>query len=255
MKLYKYQAITEYSVDALAKRNWWFSSPLSFNDPFEFRLLIPDADSIEKVKHIDKIKRNLAEYIIKEKVIDTGKKYSTGEEEIDEVLAHVNQFFSDEKLVKMTVERYQGDLYSLGVVSLTENNDDILMWSHYANFHKGVCFEFDIDDQERHFFIKVIYSNDYPELDFENFTDIEKMFTTQLVTKSNHWKYEREWRCIRTSNGLFPYFGRLSSIIFGSRITDADKEKIKTVLRGENINFFQARLHSYQYQLIIDPDR
>jgi hypothetical protein len=255
VKLYKYQAITDYSIDALAKREWWFSSPSSFNDPFEFKLLIPDADYIKKVNGIDKIKRGLAECLIKEKAIYIGKKYRTREEKISAVVAHLNEFSNDEELVRMTVERYQKDLYGLGVVSFTENNGDILMWSHYAKFHRGICFEFEIDGLNKHFFIKVIYSDDYPELDFENFPDIEKMFTTQLVTKSNHWNYEREWRCVRNQNGLFPYFGRLSGIIFGARVAKADKEKIKAVVRGEKINFYQASLHPYQYKLIIGSDK
>jgi hypothetical protein len=127
------------------------------------------------------------------------------------------------------------------------------MWLHYANFHKGVCFEFEIDEPSRDFFHKVIYSNDYPGIDFDHFPDITKLFNTHLITKSEDWHYEHEWRCIKTGHGLSPYFGRLISILFGSRTPEADKTRIKAILKEKNINFFQARLHPCEYKLVIDP--
>jgi len=255
MNLYKYQAITDYSIDALEKRKWWYSSPSSFNDPFEFKLIIPDAGSINKVKNIDRVREHFAQDIIERGGVSIEDKNTSPEEIVKLVKDHLQKQYSDERLVELLVGRYQNDLYGLGVVSLTENNDDILMWSHYATFHKGICLEFDTDGPDRNVFVKVIYSNDYPGLDFEYFPDIYKLFTTQLVTKSTHWSYEREWRCIRTANGLFPYFGRLSGVIFGARISEQHKEKIKAILKGENINFFQARLHPCEYKLIIEPDK
>lgn len=252
MQLFKYQSVTDYSIDALEKRQWWYSNPLDFNDPFEFKLIIPDASSIGKVKNLDIVKRQMAKDFIEQGLVDTGKFLKTPQELTEMLLTAFNNL-GDERLIESAIKRYQPELYKLGVVSLTENNDNILMWSHYADFHKGVCFEFNRDGAFSDYFVKVIYSDHYPELDFENFPQIEKMFTTQLVTKSSHWSYEKEWRCIRLAQGLFPYFGRLNGVIFGARISEVNKERVKAALRGEDIDFFQARLHPYEYRLVIDP--
>ena len=44
----------------------------------------------------------------------------------------------------------------------SKRNDSILMWSHYADSHKGVCFEF---DYESPYFYDVLYENKIPEFD------------------------------------------------------------------------------------------
>ena len=41
--------------------------------------------------------------------------------------------------------KFQEYLDFIGVISLTETKDNLLMWSHYAREHSGVAFEFDID--------------------------------------------------------------------------------------------------------------
>ncbi len=33
---------------------------------------------------------------------------------------------------------------SLGVICFSERSDSLLMWSHYADNHNGICIEFDI---------------------------------------------------------------------------------------------------------------
>jgi hypothetical protein len=32
---------------------------------------------------------------------------------------------------------------SVGIYCVSTNYDDVLMWSHYADSHKGICLEFD----------------------------------------------------------------------------------------------------------------
>ncbi len=37
----------------------------------------------------------------------------------------------------------QKDVDGAGILSLSKVRDDILMWTHYADRHRGLCFEFD----------------------------------------------------------------------------------------------------------------
>ena len=37
-----------------------------------------------------------------------------------------------------------------GITCFSKDNANILMWSHYASNHKGVCLGFDIDEQDEH---------------------------------------------------------------------------------------------------------
>ena len=90
-------------------------------------------------------------------------------------------------------------------------NDSILMWSHYADSHQGVCFEF---EENRNFFQKVHYSKKRVNIslsdaisrvlafDFVNekisYKDkkFSKTMLKPLYTKSKEWSYEREVRCV-----------------------------------------------------------
>ena len=90
-------------------------------------------------------------------------------------------------------------------------NDSILMWSHYGDSHRGVCFEF---EENRDFFKKVRYSNKRVNIslsdaisrvlafDFinERLSYQDKKFSNimlePLYTKSKEWSYENEIRCV-----------------------------------------------------------
>jgi hypothetical protein len=96
-----------------------------------------------------------------------------------------------------------------GVLSLTSDPLNVLMWAHYGNNHQGICIGFDM---EHSFFsqagigqttnkcnnlfnlLKVEYNNERPN--YNNYTDCEyaeKAFTS----KFKHWSYEEEYRLIR----------------------------------------------------------
>lgn len=92
--------------------------------------------------------------------------------------------------------------------------DSLLMWSHYADKHKGACLEYEIDDKD---FKAVEYSDELPifpitkllgiifahqflneEIDMEK---EECQFALKpLLTKSSVWNYEGEIRCVYSKN-------------------------------------------------------
>ena len=95
------------------------------------------------------------------------------------------------------------DYYDInfGILSLTETPDNLLMWSHYGDSHKGVVLGFD----ELHPFFqgeeivaglsrlsKVEYNQKRPVLS-PSTRNNPKVF----LRKSAEWAYEREWRLIR----------------------------------------------------------
>jgi hypothetical protein len=102
-------------------------------------------------------------------------------------------------------------------LSLTTQNDNLLMWAHYAANHSGFVIEF---DGNHPFFTatnrclyQVPYSQDRPEI---TLTECEKLVLEisgklkksaipdkkhlneliQLFRKSHHWSYEEEWRLL-----------------------------------------------------------
>jgi hypothetical protein len=93
----------------------------------------------------------------------------------------------------------------IGVFSLTETDNNELMWSHYAGNHTGYVVGFDTNTD---FFsrrkndpigcgelMNVIYSDNTPVVyvDPGNLEIPKELF----FTKTTKWQYEREWRMIR----------------------------------------------------------
>lgn len=90
---------------------------------------------------------------------------------------------------------------NFGILSLTETPDNLLMWSHYGDSHRGVVLGFD----EAHPFFrgaeivaglsrlnKVEYNQKRPVLSPSSQNN-PKVF----LRKSTEWDYEREWRLVR----------------------------------------------------------
>jgi hypothetical protein len=144
----------------------------------------------------------------------------------------INGVSIDESSFRQAVE----DSKELRVFCLTEVNDNILMWSHYADKHKGFCIEFERSD---HNFlagescVPVFYPEDdqlptYKPLDLlkpESFAGI-------ATTKAKLWSYELEWRMISREKGNRPYAlpGDITAIIFGERMNEKHRQTIKNIL-------------------------
>ena len=90
--VYKYQAINDYTKDALKNRYLYFSKPSQLNDPFDSKLnLVWDSKSIEEttrwLEEMDTIYRT-SEMIAT--IHDNGRASPVSEEEIIEQLDQLN---------------------------------------------------------------------------------------------------------------------------------------------------------------------
>jgi len=95
-----------------------------------------------------------------------------------------------------------------GIVSLSSTYDNLLMWSHYTNQHKGIVIELDIKklglaNKICHSLIstknttqpqKVRYNNNREIVDL-NSNSFNYLFDAFFV-KSKQWKYEKEYRIV-----------------------------------------------------------
>ncbi len=87
-----------------------------------------------------------------------------------------------------------------GVLCFSEDKTDVLQWAHYADRHNGICLGFDVSGSEGKFG-RVRYVEErfpFPEPPDEAFA------WKLLSTKSEAWKYEKEWRVfLRLEDGIW----------------------------------------------------
>jgi hypothetical protein len=231
--LYKYCAYTPKSLCILQSKKIWVPKPESLNDPFDCN-----------INFTPKIKPGAVGKLLNHKGGSTG-----------------NPQKDKEAFLKILNEFREKDVKNLGVFSMSKTNDDILMWTHYADQHKGFCIGFvrkpdnllgDITKTQ-----PVEYDCNYPEVNpmDENGNADFTIFRKMLFTKAKNWEYENEWRFLYDEGDkVVPFPADISSIIFGLKMPDEHKVTIRKILADQpNIRYQEAIKVEYQFRLkIID---
>ena len=275
MILYKY--VPQDRIDILKNKLIRFTPLNELNDPFEFRYKITAPNDVA-LEYILKNKKDALNKAIVERFpyLTINMLEAISHEEYKNILKkeykeeHFQSFVPWGNIVSGIKDNISS---IIGILSLSEVYDDILMWSHYAEYHKGMVIGFDINQsfqlEEQLTLLQIKYSDHLPVIRITNMEDVSK--TPDLVqqafyalkTKSQHWEYEQEWRMIaplsilspdKDISGLSPYNPKaIKSIIFGANVDNKfKKDVIDTISKDDtlhNITFLQAKLDSQNYKL------
>lgn len=162
----------------------------------------------------------------------------------------VNKMDEDLDIISKNLARDIDEQFRVGCLSTTFKNH--LLWSHYANGHKGFCVEYDFSegfsDKRPCMLLPVIYSKERVKFPWHVLLakqkDSEKIkleaayckiFT--LLSKDSVWEYENEWRIIlqggsENANVKMP---PISCIYIGAFCNPKDEKKIMKIARKMNI--------------------
>ena len=148
-------------------------------------------------------------------------------------------------------------------------SSDILMWTHYANSHKGLCLEFDVPaldfdflnsekyDEKKTYLQPISYQKNLAT-DFESLFSsseddsyskdkFEDLLKTCFFTKDDSFSYEQEIRLLKYVNDTTKEreplsFDYLKKIIFGKRC-DND---MKYLIRCLNKEVYKNKIELYE---------
>ena len=161
---------------------------------------------------------------------------------------------------------------ALRVASFSEKLTNLPMWSHYANEHKGICFEYDIskivDPYIKNRLFPVKYAPSLPNaiaLMEERMAEHKQpsftLYDYFAMSKLDDWAYEKEWRLIinlglemvkqedaegkLAGQGMLHWFEKPSKIYFGAKIPEAQKATIKELCKNHNIEMRQMKCTEY----------
>jgi hypothetical protein len=218
-----------------------FPSPDKLNDPFDCAIPIHyDQGSKKEImgyweEHLKRSRPDLNRRERRKAAIDAYKEIRKGGER--------------------TVKIQRGIIdTTVGVFSLSGNYKSILLWSHYANSHKGFCIGFNVNKlkkfcQKRYAeagevisLEEVEYPDKYPFIDYRASKD--ERLKSQLLTKSSEWQYEREYRLIwflGANKKLKIDDGIIRRVILGCKMIQDDKDKVISILKAR-----KSRIHLYQ---------
>lgn len=263
-----------------------FPAPSALNDPFEMQPFYESLSLDPKVRRQlttenagDALKEELAKALpnVPKEIQDLLKGKEEFIDQFADIIAPFAVEFSPIILDSATEALgngiYQGLNKNVGVLSLTEKRDDLLMWAHYADHHRGFVIGFDSKhsffdqrlnekDDFRHL-RPVTYTETRPTVQFARDDELAAV----LLTKSSEWSYEREWRMllplalqnkeISVQGNRIPLFefpsDAVMEIIFGCRINEDTRKEIERFifadLRYERARVFRAKLNKQYYRL------
>lgn len=247
--LYQYRPIAGgrlgHLKSLLLHRELYLSSASRFNDPFDAKVDI-DFSGAKPQDWRRIFGRGL-------KRVRSDLSYSKRKVEVTKIM--MRKLYEDPARLQAVIDEVQSHMNRVGVTCFSEVPDSILMWSHYAESHTGVCVEFDHADRKSVIAkaLPVKYSSTYaPVKAFED--SHERQVELFLLTKSDCWSYEREWRICDFHGGVgvqkLPE-NAIRSIRLGCRIDSSAKEAILSWVRqlSTPLLVLQAKKSSTQYAL------
>ena len=157
------------------------------------------------------------------------------------------------KLDKNIFRNLESITNRIKIISLYNNNDSILMWSHYANEHKGVCVEYDFSNFDFNkingCIKKVYYSNSVVfNAETSGFLLDENMSPPEYKHDFLHiynykyvdWKYEDEYRIIFYNQNCNYITANIKAIYMGKETKNDDIESIKNIITtNKNIKLYK----------------
>ena len=258
--LYKYRNTSECTLKIFENNELHFPFPHEFNDPFDCYVEM----------NFEGAPEDWYKWIYNQPI---------SKKEKDHLYAYLEKKEFNPDIIQ--TQKNTNDTKSLIILTLSEVPDNILMWSHYSDNHRGICVGFktsvegnslglQFDDPALTYPLtgvskgflpvsKVHYSVSMPSI-YNRLKDEEDKLQEFLKTKHCEWDYEKERRII------YPYslvnkqeikFSKsiLDKVIFGLKISDSDKNKIFGLVKkyfidsGFDVRFYQAKMIKGKYAI------
>jgi hypothetical protein len=282
-RLYKYRCDTDYPRDNLKDDTVWMASPESYNDPYDCALLLPSDVLLRLIEAslVDPfVKATKLEGIIPRAEIEKAKKSAQPLKSIAEHLGSDARDFWEGRAdsYSSAAARHAQDTVSniaalrklAKVCSFSAANDSLLMWSHYANHHKGFCIEYDLEPLKpehpfRHNLYPVVYSKHLYDLmpfavgltarDRQKFQVMLPLIG--MLHKFEGWEYENEWRMIFEKQNLMDDYAQPAPtptrIFLGSRLVASESRPLLSICEQKNIPIWRMRLSDTNFELTAEP--
>lgn len=257
--VYKYRNWTsDFNKAVLEKNELFMTSPEYFNDPFDCRI----PTNYNLLDTPEKVNNYAVEFTERHKVWLK----ENGQNLQEEIRLIKNDFTYRLSEMQQNHENqlFQSQNKHYGILSMTTKWNNILMWSHYGDFHKGYCIGFWEEKMRKSALFgkggPVSYNNEneYPKIDpLSKENGMIKGFK-ETHTKAFDWKYEDEYRFfnlyypneptdddrkVRITNNLF------AEIILGIMMPENHKKEIIKLAKEKGIKIYQAKKVPFKFEI------
>jgi len=282
MIYYKYQPINQYLFSNLINSQIYFSQADKFNDPY---------DSVLSFAH----QGTYNEWVKFFEGVSIQERGFVDPEKMKHLLSSLHKHSPESELLISTIPGFQqeetGHSDMLLVASFSKVRDNILMWSHYGNLHKGICLGYEAVrsngfdhlrffpesfPSQKHDLMKKVdwllrlqeveYNSDYPEPLNRLKPPTNDVIKRFALRKHNNWEYEDESRIVITKDFVTSQlmrlnFTQLREVIFGVQVDQQMKETIRKIIeehylkKGAQVRIYQAKMDKHRYALILNEEK
>ena len=262
---YKYVA-PNTALAILENQSIRYSSPLLFNDPFDHQIglhldfdlmqfpqkVVARLEYLASNPHIplrhDAGSMGLALKIMRGNFSTHGFPRGAFLREVLPIISEGAQIIES---TRAAFEAHWLDsLKAIRTFCVTEEKDNLLMWAHYAKDHTGAVLElWSLPEEDNALSVSepVQYSSKPPAFFTEDIfidyfcgvsdLDVRAHSRRSIYTKSDHWRYEKEWRVYYPQSskpGLFEYNNlrksELGAVYFGCKTDQSLIARISDLL-------------------------
>jgi hypothetical protein len=245
--LYKYYKFDEYTQRIFENNEVYFQSPAKFNDPFDSKIRIDTKATREQKKRYFRELSPIARPVFSRKQhLEMEKLIMRDKTEL-------------KKMEDWAQKNHENVRKKMGIFCMSKKNDNILMWSHYADKHTGFCIGFKTDNILFSCIKRVDYDKELPCIKMyeSDWKKANELIAKSLLIKAEAWKYEKEWRIVKPDGvGVKKYPEEaLACVIFGCKISPENRKKIIEWCssRKTQPRFFEARDKESEFGLDIIP--
>ena len=280
--VFRYRSCTDSAVDAFKNDRLYFSTPNHFNDPFDAVIHV-NGDKLLASIHRD-LDKGMVSYL-NAKINDPTSFINSANNDL--ILKHsqdpkCREHFLGNILKKIDTIK-DGLLTNSKTICFSEDYLSTLMWSHYADYHKGFVLAYQKDslayatsynEQDKTVSAtlklgKIRYQtqmSDYGEFFYEYMPTLyqgvppilySRFLAEMLFSKTKEWEYEREWRLCSipsdfTKTDPVCYLSiRPWAIFLGAKMPAKQKWQLYNIAKKKDIAVFEVwtNNHSPEFRL------
>lgn len=294
-KLYRYRSICKAEKDLRTKKVA-LVPPTFFSDPFDSASSIIyqtfESNTIKKsIKENSMLENGFGDFFSKKEIETLKEDAIESTEPRGKIIEQLDIFFervqkkTGKTLTEQQKENFRDDFRQqikqgteqgkrqlhdilrkkIKSCCFSENNNSLVMWSHYAEQHKGVCIEYDFsnldsDNSRRLQLFPIIYKNKLFNatpyikkwMDSNEFNPFLPLLAS--IHKAKEWEYEAEWRLIHDEPNRLNQVKLFempipSKIILGANVEEQNKSKIQSIAEEQDIPIAKMEVAENQLQL------
>lgn len=268
-RFFKYRTLNDYAFDSIIRSQVFLTEAPNQNDPYEcyFSVDLNEVarDQFNDPKFLIEFDKAFGfsfpnQYL--HEILNSGRPFHQYIECCKRINVNMNvdPDIEIKKQERKRQEHIESERKNVTMCCFTTRHDSILMWSHYASHHRGICVEYDFElySDIKALIQPVCYSDvqyDITNLLLPGYKTENILLGTYIaaLTKAKDWEYEDEWRLIKNTKSTNHDVPKPTAIYLGTRFKDNEqslKDRLFEIAIESNIPLVQMQLHSSKYAIV-----